>query len=285
MELRRVEGQPEMPEHALDGMAGGQGGNDLHAPFATRALEDVVQKDPPDHRRPRKAAPSRWSPVGAAVRACGLYEIDGGNRRDDSGAGSECRGEYAKVAAEVGPWTRNERDQALDQFVRREYERGRAIAPGTLELELQAAVVEPGEPIAGYWRAGQIPPHALEPFAIIGSDTRGGLEVEPFDFGAQTTEKESVNGRRRAADANDALTAPRAGGARSADRRLGYCGEERRRFDEVLVSWARLSTGELARDPSENGRGDQRDILVGRSGRRMEDWRPAEGEAVNPVNK
>jgi hypothetical protein len=58
VELGRVEGQAEMPEHALDGMAGGQGGHDLHAPFATRALEDVVQKDPQiidaqGKRRPR----------------------------------------------------------------------------------------------------------------------------------------------------------------------------------------------------------------------------------------
>lgn len=127
MELGRVEGQAEMPEHSRDGVAGGQGGHDLHAPFATRALEDVVQKDPPDHRRPRKAAAPRWSPVGAAaVRDCGLDGIAWSNRRDDSGAGSERRGENAKVAAEVGPWTRNERDQAFDQFVRREYERGRA---------------------------------------------------------------------------------------------------------------------------------------------------------------
>ena len=45
-------------------------------------------------------------------------------------------GRKRQSSGEVGPWTRNERDQALDQFVRREYERGRAIAPGTLELEL-----------------------------------------------------------------------------------------------------------------------------------------------------
>ena len=101
MELGHVEGQPEMPEHALDGTAGGQGGHDLHAPFATRALEDVVQKDPPDHRRPRKAPPPRWSTVEAAVTACGSDGIAWSNRRDDSGAGRECRGEDAKVAAEV----------------------------------------------------------------------------------------------------------------------------------------------------------------------------------------
>ena len=136
-----------MPEHPLDGMAGGQRGHDLHAPFATHALEDVTfRKTPARSSTPKESA----APEGGLPGQGRRQSLRVGRDRLEQplgtipAAGSECRGENAKVAAEVDLWTRNERDQALDQFVRREHERGRAIAPGTLELELQAAVVQPG---------------------------------------------------------------------------------------------------------------------------------------------
>ena len=87
-------------------------------------------------------------------------------RRDDGRAGRERGGEDAEVAREVGARARNERDEALDEFVRREHERGRAVAPGALELELEAAVVEAGESIGGDRRAREIARHALEARAI-----------------------------------------------------------------------------------------------------------------------
>ena len=285
VQLGRVERQPEVPEHPLDGVTGCERGGDLHAAFAARALEDVGQEDSPNHGRPGKAPPRRLPAGDAAVRTRGYTRNRGDDGRHDSSAGGERRGEDAEVAGQVGPWTGHERDQALDQFMRREKERGRAVAPGTLELEFESAVVEAGEPVDGYRWARQIARHALEPLAIIRGHSGSGLEVEPFDLGAEATEHDGVEVRGRAADADDASTATRAGGAGSADRRLGYCREKRRCIDEILVGRARRSNGEAARDSSEYRRGHARDVLVCRSGRRMEYRRPAEGKAVNPVKK
>ena len=69
-----------------------------------------------------------------------------------------------------------------------------------------------------------MPPHARSsPSRSLAATREGGLEVEPFDFGAQTTEKEGVNVAAGAPrDANDALKPRRElVAARSADRRLG----------------------------------------------------------------
>src|SRR5450631_314575 len=147
VQLGRVERQPEVPEHPLDGVTGFERGGDLHAAFAARALEDVGQEDSPNHGRPGKAPPRRLPAGDAAVRTRGYTRNRGDDGRHDSSAGGERRGEDAEVAGQVGPWTGHERDQALDQFMRREKERGRAVAPGTLELEFESAVVEAGEPV------------------------------------------------------------------------------------------------------------------------------------------
>jgi hypothetical protein len=55
---------------------------------------------------------------------------------DDGGARAERGREDPEVAREVGTRTRDERDETLDQLVGGEHERGRAVAPGALELEL-----------------------------------------------------------------------------------------------------------------------------------------------------
>ena len=128
--------------------------------------------------------------------------------RDDLGAGRERGREDAEVAREVRARARHERDEALDELVRREHEGGRAVSPGALELELQAAVFEAGESIRGDRRAREIARHALEAGAIGGGDARGRLQVEAADLGAQATE----HGGGRAANANDV---PKTGNVRS----------------------------------------------------------------------
>jgi hypothetical protein len=83
------------------------------------------------------------------------------------------------------PRARHDRDEPLDDLVRREHERRRAISPGSLEPQLQAAVVELGQPVGGDRRTREVASHALEPLAIVGPDARGGLEVESLDLRAQ----------------------------------------------------------------------------------------------------
>jgi len=42
----------------------------------------------------------------------------------------------------MGSWSRHDRDEALDQFLRLKHERGRAVAPRSLEAQLQPAILE-----------------------------------------------------------------------------------------------------------------------------------------------
>jgi hypothetical protein len=62
----------------------------------------------------------------------------------------------------VGARTGDQGDEALDELVGRKHEGGRAIAPGALELELEAALGEAGQAIVGDGWTGEVARHALE---------------------------------------------------------------------------------------------------------------------------
>jgi len=103
MEIRQVEGQPEVPEHPRDGVTRCERGGDLHAAFAAGALEDVGQEDD-QIMDAGEAPPLRLLAGDAAIRARRYTWNRGDDGRHDSGAAGERRGKDAEVAREVCAW-------------------------------------------------------------------------------------------------------------------------------------------------------------------------------------
>jgi hypothetical protein len=74
---------------------------------------------------------------------------------------------------------RDRRGELLDQLERLEDERRRAVAPAALEPVEQMAVVEPGEPLAGEGRVGDVTAKPLEPLPIVGRNGDRGMGGTP----------------------------------------------------------------------------------------------------------
>lgn len=68
----------------------------------------------------------------------------------------------------MGAGTTDDRDQPLDQLVRRVDERRRAVSSGAFELQLKASIIQLGESIGGDRRASEIAGHS---FQITGHGT------------------------------------------------------------------------------------------------------------------
>ena len=88
------------------------------------------------------------------------------------------------VANHVRPRSRNERDQLLDQLVRREHHVRGAVAPGLLESEGQAPVRQLAQAIVGDRWPREVLHQVLESLAVIGAGGGVGVDVEAGDFRA-----------------------------------------------------------------------------------------------------
>ena len=223
MEPRGVEGKPRCPS------ARSMPGDDVSAAtISIRPLRRAHSRTCHGGRRPRSTTPRegptrhrRRGRIVIVVRSCtGPGDLRPA-RGDDGGAAAKAGAKTPKYRVKVGARAGNERDKALDELVRREYESGRAVAPGALELELESAVVEAGEPIGGDRRAREIARHALDTRAIGGGDSGGRLEVEAADLGAEPTVHDGVHVRGRTSNANDVPTAGGASGNHAPRRGAG----------------------------------------------------------------
>jgi hypothetical protein len=142
-------------------------------------------------------------------------------RRNDPRSGRERRREDTEVARAVGPRRRHDRDQTVQQFVRRVHERGGAVPPWAPKPQLKASIVQPPEAVGGDRAAGEIARHSLQPLAITGMDARRGLDIEPLDLRAQAPHHEGIKVRGYAAHAHAAPAAPRTGRDHSPDGGFG----------------------------------------------------------------
>jgi hypothetical protein len=93
--------------------------------------------------------------------------------------------EYTEVARQMCPRSWHDRDQTLDDLVRREQKRSRSISPGPLEPQLKAPIVELGQPVRGHWRPCEVASHSLKPFAIVRRNAGGSLDVVALNLRAQ----------------------------------------------------------------------------------------------------
>jgi hypothetical protein len=148
----------------------------------------------------------------------------------------------------VGARAGHERDETLDELVRREHKRGRAVAPGALELELQAAVVKAGEMIRGDRRSREIARHPLETRAIGGGNAGGRLEVEAADLGAEPAEYDGVHFGGLTSNANNIPTPSGAGRDDTPDRGAGKGAPSFGALLEAALRRSRLAPGDLAVD-------------------------------------
>ena len=76
------------------------------------------------------------------------------------------RREHAVVEHKVDPRPRRERGELLEQRQRLEHEMARAVGPGGLEREQDAAIGQEPEPVLGHRRAEQIAAELFQARAI-----------------------------------------------------------------------------------------------------------------------
>ena len=184
----------------------------------------------------------RWpSPAGAGSREIGEEAAALSSTIPDPGR--ESGRQHPEVPGQVRPWARHDRDEPLDNLVWREHERRRAITPGPLEAQFEAAVVELEQPLGGDGRARQVASHALETFAVVCPNARRGLEVVPFDLRAQLSHHERIDVDRCAADADDPASPARASRDDTASRCLGDRGQDGCTLNEARVRSIGLAIG------------------------------------------
>ena len=283
-----ADGSPRFVQDARDRLGRRDGRDDLHAASAPTAFENVVQEHSPYQRRPwhsprRVFARAGLGPGGRAQGRRGGGSL--GGTRHNPRPGREGGRQHSKVPGQVCSRARHDRDKALDDLVWREHERRRAISPGSLEPQLEAAVVELGQPLGGDGRARQVASHALEPLAIVCPNARCGLEVVSFDLRAQLPHHERVDVCWCAANADDPAASARAGRDNAPRRRLGDRGQDGRALNEASLRGIGLAIGEHAFDPAEDRGHDARHVLVGRCRGRMEHRLATRRKAVCAVQE
>ena len=77
------------------------------------------------------------------------------------------------IPDEVSARRRDQCGEPLDQLER---SKTIAVVPAAFEPVEQAAVIEPGEPLAGEGRPGDVTAKPFEPLPIVGRNGDGGME-------------------------------------------------------------------------------------------------------------
>jgi hypothetical protein len=84
------------------------------------------------------------------------------------------------MAARAG----NQRDELLDQLVRRENDMGRAISPGLLEAQGEPAVGQFLQPVVRDGWSGKVSAQVFEAVAVVGTHANVGVHIETGDLRA-----------------------------------------------------------------------------------------------------
>jgi hypothetical protein len=94
------------------------------------------------------------------------------------------RRKHAVVEDEVDPRPRGQRGELLEQLQRLEHEMARAVRPGGLERERNAAIGQEAEPVLSHRRPEQIAAELFQARAIGGRHRDVGVEIEAREMRA-----------------------------------------------------------------------------------------------------
>ena len=102
-------------------------------------------------------------------------------RRHDAIALARAGAEHTVVPDEMEARRRDERGEFLDEFLWREDDVRRAVAPAVLQAIEQAAIVEPGEPLGRNRRARAIATETFEAAAVVRGHRDVGVHADAAD--------------------------------------------------------------------------------------------------------
>jgi hypothetical protein len=176
----------EVSQDALDGLRLGDYGEQLHPPFARRALEHVDAERSLEELCPR--------PVAAATTLRGRrrrrVQVVGGCRgrgglRDDARSELARRGEHACIANGVQPRRGHRSGEAREQGERVEVYGHRAVREGALESDAHEAVGAASDALLSHGRAQDVLAERLAPDGVERSSAGRGVQGKAVEAGTE----------------------------------------------------------------------------------------------------